>query len=400
MKVSSKPENYTEIEWQSRLLSLPKNLYEVKRQMRPEDIVGSYAVYHEEKNGDYSRLGGKNYRTGKAFHIYRPKVYDASGNWIYADLNINDTQSILSVTVNKDWLDRAIYPVRIDPNFGYDRDGRSNINAPYMVGALFSSGGAGQAVSMSAYMSVGHEGKAGYAIYDGDNFLSSVLVNPVTEGWNNVQFSVPFEIIDGNYWLYLWQPDTDNDVFYYDTTIGGDHRLTNLSSPSFGKNGDWPGSLYASDFDVNCGFFCLETNRFSVYVTYETPTPEIYSVTDSPDPVNVGSNITFEVNWNANDDIAGYVYVCTSDYFLSNSMECGDSSWGSGALITTPITIQYNAQSYDIGSRDYYVFLCYAEDNCTEGYYGSFLVELGEVPASLDVQGQYNFQGQVNIGAQ
>lgn len=47
--------------------------------IRPENVVGSYAVYHKDKTGDYSRIGGKNYRTGKAFHIYRPWVKDNNG---------------------------------------------------------------------------------------------------------------------------------------------------------------------------------------------------------------------------------------------------------------------------------------------------------------------------------
>jgi len=49
----------------------------------PENVVGSYAVYHESKSGDYSKMGGKNYRAGKAFHIYRPKITDANGNWTW-----------------------------------------------------------------------------------------------------------------------------------------------------------------------------------------------------------------------------------------------------------------------------------------------------------------------------
>jgi len=72
-----------------------------KGAFRPENVVGSYAVYHESKQGNYEALGGKNYRAGKAFHIYRPKVRDTDGNEIWGELNIDERQGILTITVNQ-----------------------------------------------------------------------------------------------------------------------------------------------------------------------------------------------------------------------------------------------------------------------------------------------------------
>ncbi len=43
---------------------------EKKTCYRPENVVGSYAVYHSTKKNDYSKISGKNYRTGKAFHTF------------------------------------------------------------------------------------------------------------------------------------------------------------------------------------------------------------------------------------------------------------------------------------------------------------------------------------------
>ena len=37
--------------------------------VRPENVVGSYAVYHKTEANH--RVGDTNYATGKAFHIYR-----------------------------------------------------------------------------------------------------------------------------------------------------------------------------------------------------------------------------------------------------------------------------------------------------------------------------------------
>lgn len=86
---------------------------------RPENIVGSYAAYHStKKNG--------NYKTGKAFHIYRPKAIAADGKTIWGTLNIEN--NVLTITVDQAWLNKAKYPVIIDPTFGYSSIGGSNEN--------------------------------------------------------------------------------------------------------------------------------------------------------------------------------------------------------------------------------------------------------------------------------
>lgn len=82
---------------------------------RAENIVGSYAVYHKTLRNNIA--GEKNYATGKAFHILRPKAIDASGNESWADMAYQD--GVLKVTVSQKFLDTANYPVRVDPSFGY-----------------------------------------------------------------------------------------------------------------------------------------------------------------------------------------------------------------------------------------------------------------------------------------
>jgi hypothetical protein len=88
---------------------------------RPDNVVGSYAVYHKSKANH--RIGSTNYATGKAFHIYRPKAIDASGAETWAELNYND--GVLSVSVPQTFLDNAVYPVVVDPTFGYSTCGAS-----------------------------------------------------------------------------------------------------------------------------------------------------------------------------------------------------------------------------------------------------------------------------------
>lgn len=95
--------------------------------VRPENVVGSYAVYHQNREGDYTRLGGKNYKAGKAFHIFRPRIEDAAGKQVWGDLNIDVAKGLLTVTIPQDFLDKAVYPVRhaAGLEFGYHSIGAS-----------------------------------------------------------------------------------------------------------------------------------------------------------------------------------------------------------------------------------------------------------------------------------
>ena len=53
---------------------------------QPENVVGSYAVYHATRgNLHASAEEAARYKTGKAYHIFRPLVKDAAGNETWGD---------------------------------------------------------------------------------------------------------------------------------------------------------------------------------------------------------------------------------------------------------------------------------------------------------------------------
>ena len=87
--------------------------------IRPEDIIGSYAVYHK-------LLKNNQFETGKAFHIKRPIISDNDKNWIWGELGFESTTCTLTVYVPHEFLDNAVYPVRVDPTLGYTSMGGSN----------------------------------------------------------------------------------------------------------------------------------------------------------------------------------------------------------------------------------------------------------------------------------
>lgn len=120
---------------------------------RPPEIVGSYALYaHTPKK---NIMGGKEYKTGKIGHLYRPKLIDANGNESWADYNDDLQQTnTLSITIDQTWLDNAVYPVLLDPSFGYTPIGASaeTPNADAVWGTIYNLGSNQDIVRMSGVM--------------------------------------------------------------------------------------------------------------------------------------------------------------------------------------------------------------------------------------------------------
>ena len=94
---------------------------------RPENVIGSYAVYHSTKANH--AIGQKNYKAGKAFHIYRPQLEDANGWKVWGELNIDVQAEIQTVRMPEDFWNNAVYPIRhaTGATFGYTELGGSLI---------------------------------------------------------------------------------------------------------------------------------------------------------------------------------------------------------------------------------------------------------------------------------
>ncbi len=93
-------------------------------------MVGSYAVYHANRRNSRRIINGpdttrENYGTGKAFHIYRPRAWD-SRDTVWCDLGINAQDGELTISLPPSFLNKANYPVFIDPHFGRDEGGASS----------------------------------------------------------------------------------------------------------------------------------------------------------------------------------------------------------------------------------------------------------------------------------
>ena len=143
--------------------------------IRPDNVVGSYAVYHKTMKGNY--IGGNNYRAGKFCHIYRPNVTDANNKQLWCDMEI--IGSVMKIIIP----DGLVYPVVIDPTFGNTNAGASidNFGAHTLLGSVFTSpadAGTAQSVSFCVYSSDGPTN------YKGVIVLHSNL-NIITNGIGN-----------------------------------------------------------------------------------------------------------------------------------------------------------------------------------------------------------------------
>jgi hypothetical protein len=180
---------------------------------RPENVVGSYAVYHNSKKGN-------DYKTGKICHIYRPKLIDAKGNTAWADFNKDaDKTGILTITLPQDFLDKAIYPVTVDPTFGYTSVGGTSGNIFGYATATHRANVSGTLTQISIYTNAGSPWHVRVCLYqDSSNYPNALIVESASEygvagGWKNISFSQAFT---GPVWIGM-QHDVPGLMLKYDS---------------------------------------------------------------------------------------------------------------------------------------------------------------------------------------
>lgn len=151
---------------------------------RPDRVVESYAVYYKDCPANID--GGKEYKTGKAFHIYRPRITDSSGKSVWGKLNIDIENNLLNVEIPQDFLDTAQYPIKnaAGLNFGYTTAGAS-INTITETSSnddpagKVATGAVGTADSITAYLgSISSSARTyKYGLYQAGNYIATTTAN-------------------------------------------------------------------------------------------------------------------------------------------------------------------------------------------------------------------------------
>lgn len=229
--------------------------------IRPENVVGSYAVYASEEK--INCIGGKEYKTGKVGHIFRPRIEDVNGNWVWGELKIE--KETLSVTIPQEFLDNATYPVKhaAGLTFGYTTDPSSSTN--FSKGTLTGnkySGSAGAGTSMSVYaIYYNGTGRVKLGLYlNSDDSLKGYtdeLTLPTSAGsWTSGNFvsSPALSAVDYKLEIFVGGSGENQARLYYDNNSVDRFQL---------------GTSYGSFPDPFSGYTTYNNSlQFGLYVTY------------------------------------------------------------------------------------------------------------------------------------
>lgn len=234
--------------------------------VRPAHVLGSYAAYHKTKTNN-------EYQTGKAFHIYRPFAEDATGKKVWCELDSDwdyENDKPLNITVPQGFLDNAVYPILIDPTFGYTTAGASNLNITNSIKTLDSESAPqnGTGISIAIYRSItatsGGPARWKTALYTSAGVFERGTTEQtssaaIAASWETISFTstIPFAV--GAKWLSVWGVQTGYawPNIFYDTvsSAGSTKSVTYVTG-----DGSWPDPL-SSVTDEN--------NKYSIYVNYD-----------------------------------------------------------------------------------------------------------------------------------
>jgi len=310
----------------------------ILRSYRPENVVSSYAVYHSSKRDN-------EYKTGKAFHIFRPEAIDSKGNRVWCDLNIDVNNSILTITVPILFLHTLNYPIILDPSVGYTTKGGSSNeckNYIYYCNATLSETGTIQNITVYLNDFGGIDANISYAIYNSTGSFSTKTVEFELTGlindWKTLDITSPPTLSAQNIRLALWWSDWVK--YFYDAgslnQVGKLARVYDYSS--------WPDPV-----DFAQGF---ENVTISIYANYtvtggnNAPGADASSIENMDDGDNVYSQLR---DYNLILNVSEADGIAELD-FIQYALEIG-SGWVNGT-----IDAQSNAHTFQAGST-----------NCTVG---------------------------------
>ena len=198
----------------------------------PDSVLNSYAVYHSSEKHNIKRIDGvdtiyENYGTGKAFHIYRPKVWDSAGDTVWGYVNIDVASGLMTIGADSVWMTKAIYPVTIDPEIGVTTVGGTALATGSKVRfRRITMPEAGILDSIVSYTS----GYLSYICFSGiydeasgvpDDLLEEettgyVPANWGTGAWHDIAMAGTLSLSNStNYWLALVFSGGDGEIRIY-----------------------------------------------------------------------------------------------------------------------------------------------------------------------------------------
>lgn len=176
-------------------------------------------------------------------------------------------------------------------------------------------------------------------------------------------------------------------------------RSGNTSPPTDGFSGTFSNPVGQDPSVTNAQYFqyqatftseddAASSELSSVTVTYTAVgpgnnAPTITSVSDNPDPVPTGNDVTFDVDWADGDSEGIKMFICKTDSINDATPACTGDTWCSDSNdfdLTDPIDCVYTSGGADEGVNNYYAFVCDDEIECSSSSAGTFEVSAAATP--------------------
>lgn len=230
--------------------------------IRPDDVVGSYAVYYSDGRRD------NEWGTGKVCHIKRPWAIDDKGEKVWCSMEYD--KGVLTVDIPEAWFnDHNV--VMLDPEIGYSGEGGSAIaaNAFYMQRTASASGTLSNA-HLYARGDGGNTAVGKLALYTDSSDAPNALISGSTSAelgsfaagvysWDNSTEGLSATVTQGTkYWVsaagssycYLAYDIAGEDACNFKT--GTSYATYPLETAVSNALGDWRLSFYF-DFTSSAG---------------------------------------------------------------------------------------------------------------------------------------------------
>ena len=233
--------------------------------VRPPTVEGSWAFYHPSCGQVHAGAArADKYKTGKAFHLYRPEAIDAKGVRWWVDLTLVAGQ--MGLVIGPEFA-AATYPVTIDPTIGYTSlGGSSDTTEDYSINIAFAAPEAGGATPGTAFIG-GHSGTGTAEVYAGVYVYnaagpfnqarlaaSSVITLQVAPAAFRSAAITWASITATNYILSVWSNTTNARTSFDSAGATGWFRQTTAASPP----DPFPDSTGSGSWN----------NRASIYIDY------------------------------------------------------------------------------------------------------------------------------------
>jgi hypothetical protein len=216
------------------------------------------------------------YGTGKAFHIYRPSVWDAAGDTEWGFIQIDTTLGSMTIGVDSTWMANAVYPVIIDPSIGNTTIGASRSTlVDYRHEVLWATTHSPSADGTIDSARI-HSGV--FATDEADNYAMVTLWERTGSTVDSTAFvasSDSIDVQDGTtdpHWVNLAMTGSVSSTKTYIVSIAGTNNTAFNHRPSFDTFVSWGDSKLLTDTDFiapsDLTGAASDNNNFTVAVWY------------------------------------------------------------------------------------------------------------------------------------